>query len=155
MLPDTECDYTFPNRPPKRKEWVNLNAFLARYAARNFDDDLMLGLWTLRIALEEEQWNRPEVKALNVPCYTIRVLDGYVLGAAQWIFCAGERIHNSRQRYGRAGEGGELFKGPNGFPPERWNFWKQRFAWVQQQRELNQVTRDVAKRALEAMEKMD
>lgn len=106
------------------------------------------------MALEDEPWNHPEKKK-QLPCLSIRVLDGYVLGAAQWIFHAGRVIFASREQYGRAGVGLELFKGPNGFSPERWNFWKKRFAWVQEQTELNQETRAVAKKALEVMEQID
>ncbi len=54
-----------------------------------------------------------------------------------------------------AAGGGQLWKGGAGFSRAGWAFWKQRFAWVSEQRELAEGTRGVARAAADAMEHIE
>ncbi len=118
-----------------------------------------MAIWTLRSALEETPMSRPVPTVpppQGPPRPNIASLDGLVPGAAQWIFYAGRLIHSSDDDYGRLGEGGDLFRGgKQGFSPERWNFWKDRFRWVEAQEDVQETTRAIAGKAARAMDQID
>lgn len=143
----------------QRRKFVNINAFLARITSHRLIDLKHMAIWTLRLALEDTPWTRQLPQAVRPPPGqarpNIRMLDGLVPGAAQWITHAGPLIHSSQEEYGRLAQGGDLFQGKQGFSRERWNFWKARFRWVQSQGELREETRAIARKAAEAMEKID
>jgi hypothetical protein len=117
-----------------------------------------------------------ETKARLTHLATVHVLDGYVAPAAQWVFHAGRRLYDICSRAGdksgdksggeadndddddddaAAAGGGQLWTGGAGFSRARWAFWKQRFAWASEQRELAEGTRDVARAAADAMERIE
>ncbi len=103
-----------------------------------------MAIWSLRDALEQRpRRNNPQA------------LDGLVPAAAEWIFKAGRVIRTAQQQYGTLARGGDLFRGKEGFSPERWSFWKDRFRWVQGQTGLQERTRRIAQRAEEAMKSLD
>lgn len=102
-----------------------------------------MAIWSLRDALEERhRWN-------------LKALDGLVPGAVEWILKAGRLLRTADQQYGAAARPGPLFKGKEGFSPERWAFWKERFQWVQAQAGLHERTRGAAKQAEELMKRLD
>ncbi len=104
-----------------------------------------MGIWSLREALER-----------RISPNSIQVLDGAVPGAAQWILRAGRLIRESDEELGQIALGGTLFRnGKPGFSRERWEFWKARFRWVQNQQGLRKSTTDLARQAAEVMERLD
>jgi hypothetical protein len=126
-----------------------------------------------------------ETKERLVHLATVHVLDGYVAPAVQWVFHAGRRIYDCCSKTGGSGKrgdltssvdtatttaaeagedgnedaaaagGGDLWTGGTSFSHARWAFWKQRFAWVAEQCELVAGTRDVARVAADAMERIE
>jgi hypothetical protein len=75
--------------------------------------------------------------------------------AANWISLAGAKLFASDDDFGIAGGGRRLWKGKKGFCKERWKLWKKRFQEVSQSAQPSQNTRDIAKRAIEDMEKFE
>jgi hypothetical protein len=170
----TVCDPlpSDPNCAKLRRDETNWNAFLAKVNAsgRCGPDFKYYAIWALRRALEDADWTSPrsidpayddEIKARLQHENSMHALDGYVPPAAQWIFHAGRLVFGSDDEYaaspttGDPAAGGALWTGKHGFCRERWDFWKQRFAWVGEQVELDVSTRDVARAAVEAMAKID
>jgi hypothetical protein len=186
------------NREQLRQEEANFIAFLAKASThrrlgrdgptssstdRRDSDKLVYAIWALRRALEDADWasdppppidpqHDDETKARLAHLASIRVLDGYVPAAAQWIFHAGRAIFCSTTAATRAAtfnsggedadegeegaaDGGTLWQGGAGFTRDRWAFWKQRFAWVHTCQELDQSTRDVAHAAAATMERIE
>lgn len=87
---------------------------------------------------------------------TFDTLNKNVPALAQWIIHADpllncEKEYESGELIGGPGRGGDLWKGMHGFCRERWNLWKDRLEWVQQQPEVAGKTKTMAKRAVEIM----
>lgn len=152
-----------------RLEWKNLNAFAARITASHCKKDFKLyGLWSLREALENELWigtanvGPNEVQPEDLPHErSIHVLPGLVPAAAQWIFHAGRVLFTCQEEIlptskgGDPMRGGTLWNGKHGFCQERWGLWKKRFEWVQGVDGLDAYTKEVARNAVEEMEKIE
>lgn len=143
-----------PDQANARLRWKNINAFAARITAFPCANTYKTyGLWSLRQALEDDaQENGYEY---------LPTLDGSVPAAAQWIFHAGQvifacedKIEPSRQR-GDPLRGGALWKGKSEFSKERWSLWKTRFEWMQGVETLAASTKEIAKKAVEAMEQIE
>jgi hypothetical protein len=153
-----------------RRDETNFNAFLAKAnASRRVPEFKLYAIWALRRALEDADWADapPQLdpgydaatRARLTYLCTVSVLDGYVPPAAQWIFHAGRLIFHSNDEYVEPGSdparGGKLWTGKHGFSRERWAFWKERFGWVSACEELEPSTRDVARKAVEAMDEIE
>ncbi|KAF9021526.1 hypothetical protein BDZ89DRAFT_991252 [Hymenopellis radicata] len=133
---------TEPHRDLIRKNWIHLNAFVARITDAQVSDFDLYAIWELREALEH-----PVDSTTNVR----------VQAAAQWIFFAGLRLYQSEKIFehgplvGDPARGGPLFIGERGFTKERWMFWKQRFEALSTDPQLSDDARRVADEALQAI----
>ena len=120
-----------------------MNAFTARITVAsvlNFED---YAIWILRHTLEEELTNEG--------------IDDDLPAAAMWIVYAGQIVyHNAFKDYTDPAETHEpyiryLRKFTKPFSMERWNFWKERFGFLQNHEVWKQITRDSAGYALSTM----
>ena len=95
----------------------------------------------------------PEAYDLDVP------------GAAMWMLYAGEHVFGSKREHIEQLEdvaGFERAEHPwwedeerNGFCRERWDVWKSGFSEMGKMEELSEETKDLAKQAVEHMEKVE
>ncbi|KZT26737.1 hypothetical protein NEOLEDRAFT_1131753 [Neolentinus lepideus HHB14362 ss-1] len=122
--------------------WTNLNAFAARLTYAGVMSFLLYAIWGARPVLEEEGVSPAE-------------LDRLVPGAAMWFLYLGRPIYTSDEEYGNPGRGGALWKGKKGFCKERWYLWKDRLDIISQNTDVSGNTRDMAKQALETMNKVE
>ncbi|EJD54617.1 hypothetical protein AURDEDRAFT_179730 [Auricularia subglabra TFB-10046 SS5] len=141
---------------PARNDPALLHAFYAKLAARWDACDLTYGLWAMRDALEyapdSKHFTDEEVsRAEAIEC------------AAQWALYAAPLLLASREilgpngnpdwpsNAGKPGRGGDLWKGVDGFHPDRWALWKAGFAQAALEESLAGDARTAAKAAAEAM----
>lgn len=121
-----------------------MNAFAARLTVSGIIDLKHMAVWALSTALEDA--------AQDSSSPSVNKLDVWVPAAAQWILHAGRVISNTEEELGPITRGGRLWKGTPGFSKERWDFWKARFGWVQEQSEPSDETKKIAGEAVAAME---
>ena len=146
--PDLDPPWDRADQSETRRRWKNLNAFAARLTTAKCQDFLNFGLWSLRDALEQKQTD-------------ILSLDGHAPAAAQWMLHAGQAIFECEEEIKPSATGGdpyrpgELWSGKHGFCRKRWEFWKQRFAWVAEVGRLDNETRACAREAFMAMGRID
>lgn len=136
---DIRDRWDVPEDDPLRPEYTKLNIWAARITKSGLVDLKHMAIWSLREALESQP--APNVK-----------LDALVPGAAQWMIQAGRLVSRSQGVTGPEGRAGPLFEGRPGFSEERWIFWKGRFRWIQVQERLQAQTKELAKRAEQAMD---
>ena len=127
--------------------WNNLNAFTARLTAASVMNFETYATWILGHTLEEERLDEE--------------IDDNLPAAAMWIIHAGRMVyHNTAKEYRRSAETHfsdiqYLRKFSKPFSKERWDFWKERFAFLQDQENLKQRTRDSAREALDKMAEIE
>lgn len=145
-----------PDQTSSRLRWLNVNAFAARITACQCAAEFQtFGLWSLREALEEGSWEEDGANEVQ------STLDGSVPAAAQWIFHAGRAIFaceleiEPSPRVGDPLRGGALWDGKSEFSKERWSLWKKRFEWMQRVPTLAASTKEISKKAVEAMEQIE
>nr|POF14225.1 hypothetical protein CFP56_03249 [Quercus suber] len=114
------------------QQWINLNAFTARFVAsarasssssstNDLPDESLYAIWTLRSGLEEQQ--QPSNAALAA--------------AAVWVIHAASALEDFSQQGkvfdGKVAKPGSLFNDEDwrGFTKDRWRTWGQRFSDVQ------------------------
>ncbi|KAF4631004.1 hypothetical protein G7Y89_g7132 [Cudoniella acicularis] len=161
---------TDPERATKRQEWVNINAFTAKLSTHaSSDPALDARSWAgsvLRDTLEKTPWEGydptvhadedEEERTYQAELHGIKVLDGRVPAAAQWM------IYNAKGLYENKGLMGDEYdhdptnwKGQKGWSKERFAYWRERFEWVSTVNELDEATRQAAKEAVEVMKKVE
>lgn len=130
--------------------WTNLNYFLARLTDSGLFDFYLYVIWAMREGLEET----PE----PLPWW----YDAHVPAAAMWVLVLGKKVYEREEdlspknpNQGNPARGGDLWKGGPMFSKERWAFWKQRFGDVAEHGEVNGETKDIARMAVEVMEKAE
>lgn len=111
-------------------------------------DCRMLGLWTMRSALETPL---SEMNSEDDPP------DAVIPAAAAWVTIAGTKLYQLDLEFeysdlGSAGlGGGPLWKDEQGLGEERWSFWRRRFGELYSSSELSDDLRDIAKQAADRM----
>jgi hypothetical protein len=133
--------------------WSNLNFFLALLVGKQLADNSLFAIWALRQALETPHEDDNESTA-------VQKYETYVPAAAVWIFGAFRVLYQKEEdltpkdkKHGNPARSGELWKGKAEFSHARWNFWADRFAEIGKMEELSADTRDVAKDAVESMQR--
>lgn len=148
---DPECIAALSGDPPidsvpsragarARRNWLNLNAFLARLWALDVWENAFLGISTMRMSLEPHSM---PVYVGDPGCSGPSVeLDLEV--AAVWIRIAGKRMFECREimgpkgnpdwpsNYGCPGGSGGTWDGVDGYHPDRWQHWKGIFHSISQ-----------------------
>jgi hypothetical protein len=135
--------------------WTNLNTFFAHVTHKDLVDLSIFAIWAMREALEYEHQDDEEGTAVQK--YNV-----LVPAAAAWVFGMGKKLARKRKdltptdrKQGNPGRGGDLWKGKAEFSEERWNFWKERFAAIADIKGISSKTSDIAKDAVEAMERAE
>jgi hypothetical protein len=135
--------------------WANVNNFFAQVTHRNLANLSIFAIWAMRQALEYDYQDDEEGTAAQR-------YDMFVPAAAAWVFGMGKSLARKREdltptdrKHGNPGKGGELWKGKAEFSEERWNFWKERFAVIAEMKGVSSKTIDIAKGAVEAMERAE
>jgi hypothetical protein len=135
--------------------WSNLNFFLALLVGKELADNSLFAIWALRQALETPHTDDEESTA-------VEKYETYMPAAAAWVFGAHRALYEKEEdltpkdkKHGNPARGGELWKGKAEFSHARWNFWAERFAEIGRMEELSASTRNVAKDAVESMERAE
>ncbi|KAI8934928.1 hypothetical protein NX059_008597 [Plenodomus lindquistii] len=135
--------------------WVSLNHFLARVTEKGLHDFSMYAIWAMRQALETKL--EDDVEATAAQKY-----DAYVPAAFSWFKGAGRTLFTKEidltptdPNQGNPARGGPLWKGKAEFSKERWSFWKERLAAISSIDGVSEATKDVAKTAVEQMERSE
>ncbi|KAF2257154.1 hypothetical protein BU26DRAFT_37137 [Trematosphaeria pertusa] len=146
---------------PEIQAWANYNYFLACLTKDGIDDIYLYAIWAMREALENVQKDE-DVDERMKPATACQKYDAYVPAAAVWVFALGTKLYEKEQdltptnrNQGNPARGGELWTGRAEFSKERWGLWKRRFQEISGMEELKKETRDVAREAVEAMEKAE
>ncbi|KAF2712011.1 hypothetical protein K504DRAFT_372745 [Pleomassaria siparia CBS 279.74] len=148
---------------PETHAWANLNYFLARVKKERLSEDFvpLHGLWALREALEHVHKDDGPHDA-HVPGTKIEKYNSLVPAAATWVISLGKELYDLEKdmapaspNHGNPAVGGELWKGKPEFSKGRWALWKKRFGEISKMEELNEETKEIAKEAVEAMEKAE
>jgi len=134
--------------------WTNLNYFYALLAGREVSDlSRYFAIWAMREALERPYSDGDDATA-------VQKYETHVPAAAAWIFGAFRVLYNKEEdltptddTQGDPARGGELWRGKSEFSKERWDFWKERFAQVGKMDGINENTKNVARDAVNAMER--
>ncbi|MCJ1401020.1 hypothetical protein MMC11_004232 [Xylographa trunciseda] len=135
----------------EREEWLNINAFAARLAVRGIRSNVPYALFALRAALEDQPDRRASSYQRQGP-----VLDCHVPAAVEWIMRCGDTLFACEQEFARKmAVGGRLWKGKQGYCPERWLLWKLRFGEVGDGAWGSERTRALAKVAEMRMEEIE
>ncbi|KAL8731632.1 MAG: hypothetical protein Q9166_003320 [cf. Caloplaca sp. 2 TL-2023] len=146
-IQETEDDASWSCTP---SGWASMNAFVAQFTAAGVANYNRYAIWALRDALEDPVGHESSV---GYPCN----LDRHVPAAAVWILYAGKVMYTEWLGLEEPQDrGGSLWEG-KGFEAGRWGFWKERFRWVGKQREveIQDETREMARRAVERMEEIE
>lgn len=135
--------------------WANVNFFFARLTEKGLLDLSLFAIWVMRSALENEQHDDAEGTAAQK-------FDVHVPAATAWIFGMGRALYTKEKdltptdrKQGNPAKGGELWKGKAEFSKERWALWKERLAYVSKLDEVSDLTRNISKDAIEAMERAE
>lgn len=133
--------------------WANMNYFYALLTGKEIVNNSLFGLWAMRQALEDPHADDPQSSA-------VQKYDTYVPAAAVWAFGAYKVLFNKEEdltpkdkKHGNPAKGGELWKGKAEFSRERWHFWQERFAEIGKMNEISESTRELARDAVESMER--
>lgn len=121
--------------------FINLTSFNARLFR---DEVFQLETWaimTLSIALEKDYESQSHL------------LDTFIPAAAQYILQTGPAVYKCDKEVIFAGP--LLEKAREKGPVERWGFWKERFASVQNRDHLKDSTRAIGKEVSDRMEKIE
>ncbi|KAK7062636.1 hypothetical protein VNI00_000124 [Paramarasmius palmivorus] len=152
---------TDPERDNERKEWVNLNAFVAHVTLAHVMDFELYAIWALRDAFEEDGFAKVPDDSES-PSTTSSPLDAHIPAAAQWIFVTGTLIYHSERQWvpgpneGDPARGGPLLPfSTQGFSRERWNFWKMGFATAAKDKRLGEDTKNISQAVYEKMEEIE
>ncbi|KAF2629624.1 hypothetical protein BU25DRAFT_447074 [Macroventuria anomochaeta] len=135
--------------------WANVNFFYARITEKGLQDLSIYAIWSMRTVLENEAQDDAEGTAAQK--YNV-----YVPAAASWIFGMGRALYTKEadltptdRKQGNPAKGGELWKGKAEFSKERWGLWKERLAVISKMDEVSDKTKNIARDAIEAMERAE
>ncbi|XP_051223079.1 uncharacterized protein [Lolium perenne] len=151
----------------RKQRFLNLQSYAARAAGLGVievEGWCLWALWTLVEALEGSM--TPVRGAPDEINDDPAAVQGYMVkSAAAWIIFAGNRLYGRDEEVVGASAGPlwrlckeeivklkRKTKGADGFCPERWNLWKQRFARIRDADELEADVRSAAGCAFTAME---
>jgi hypothetical protein len=96
------------------------------------------------------------VSAFEKKSLTAWELELNIPAAIQWLLHATRIILRDGHLMGTDwGTQSELWQGKEGFSRERWNFWKDRLEQIQSQDELDDKTKQLARKASVAMSKAE
>ncbi|EIW60788.1 uncharacterized protein TRAVEDRAFT_46029 [Trametes versicolor FP-101664 SS1] len=165
---DPECIAALSGDPPvdsvasragarARRNWLNLNAFLARLWVLDVWDCAFYGISTMSMSLEPH--SMPDLGYIG-PSVELALEVAEV-----WIRVAGKRMFECREILGPKGNpewpfgncpggSGGTWDGVDGYHPERWQHWKGIFRDISQGHWRSNVI-DAAKAAVEAMEQIE
>jgi hypothetical protein len=131
--------------------WANMNFFFALLTKEDIANNSLFAIWAMRQALETPHSDDEESTA-------VQKYDTYVPAAAVWVFGASLTLRNKEvdltpkdKKQGNPARGGELWKGKAEFSRARWEFWQQRFTEIGNMDAVSEVTRNVARDAVQAM----
>lgn len=158
-----------PNEEERKQRFVNLQTYAARVAGLGLikvDTWSSWALWTLVEALEGSMTPiRGAPDEINEDPAAVQDISYKVKSAAAWIIFAGNRLYGRDEEVVGATAGplwrldkkeavklNRKTKGTDGYCPERWNLWKQRFARIRDTDKLEADVRNEAGYALTAME---
>ncbi|PVI05891.1 hypothetical protein DM02DRAFT_497707, partial [Periconia macrospinosa] len=149
--PDEAPETVAPIIALEATAWANLNTLLASLTAAKIRDfATYYAIWAMRAALEIDHGT------------AFFKYDARVPAAAAWVFEAGGELVGREvdlspkdPREGNPARGGELWKGVAGFGKERWAFWKERFGVVAGLEGVREETREVARKAVVEMERVE
>ncbi|TFK88774.1 hypothetical protein K466DRAFT_575178 [Polyporus arcularius HHB13444] len=141
-----------------RKEWLNINAFLAKLWALDIVDEHFFGIATMRMCLEPLSVQSTERPTADVGGHD-PLEELQIEVAATWIKIAGAKMYllgnpDWKANQGAPGASGGTWDGADGYHPDRWAHWKQIFSEVAQGNWRKNVT-EAAQAAVDAMEKLE
>lgn len=155
------CREAFNDAPEPRASdveinaWANVNLFFAKVTANKLSDLSLYAIWTMRDALERN--HEDDAEGTVAQKYNV-----FVPAAASWLFGMGRALYikekdltPSDRKFGNPAKGGELWKGKAEFSKKRWAFWKERMAIVSKMEDVSEGTRNIAKNAVQAMERAE
>ncbi|KAL5412493.1 hypothetical protein PMIN03_004265 [Paraphaeosphaeria minitans] len=136
--------------PQEVRAYTNFNYFVARLT----DDGLFAAshviIWAMREALENTPESLPWSYNAHVPA------------AAMWPIVLGKKLYEREEdltpknaNEGNPARGGDLWTGGPVLSKERWAFWKKRFGDVAGQEGIAEETKNIAKEAVETMNKAE
>lgn len=135
----------YPRMAPLSVEvWVRLNTFAAKLTVASVLNLESYAIWLLRHALEVPR--------------RIDTLDNNIPAAATWILHAGRIIYHNAARTDIEprkpvdAKPQDFYQGLDGFPRERWAFWKERFRCERDNALLKESTRISATNAYNMMD---
>jgi hypothetical protein len=135
------------------RAWANMNYFYASVTGKEIDDFSLFAIWAMRQALEIPQSDDKQSTAAQK-------YNAYVPTAAVWVFGMGSTLYAKEEdltpkdsKQGNPAKGGALWKGKAEFSKDRWRFWKERFAEVGNMKDVSEDTQNIARDAVEAMER--
>jgi hypothetical protein len=133
--------------------WANMNYFFALLTGKEIADNSLFAIWAMRQALETPHNDDDQSTA-------VQKYDTYIPAAAVWVFGAFRTLYDKEEdltpkdkKQGNPARGGELWKGKAEFSRARWELWQQRFAEVGKMEDVGEATRNVARDAVQAMER--
>ncbi|KAL1605316.1 hypothetical protein SLS60_004864 [Paraconiothyrium brasiliense] len=142
--------YDVGSVPQEIHAWTNFNYFLARLTDSGVWETYLYVIWAMREALEKTPEPLPWWYDANVPAAAV-----WVLGLGKKVYEKEEDLTPKDPNQGNPARGGDLWTGGPVFSKERWAFWKKRFGEVGKHEGVNDETKDIAKQAVEAMEKAE
>lgn len=135
--------------------WANINHFFALVTAQGLEDLSIFAIWAMREALETPQEDDDGATAAQK-------LDAYIPAATAWVIGTGENLFKKQKdltptdpKQGNPARGGKLWEGKAEFSKDRWEFWKNRFYEISSFEGLKEKTRDIAKDAVQGMERAE
>jgi hypothetical protein len=142
---------------PEISAWAKLNYFFARLTYEGVADVSLFAIWALREALEEEFTDDdPELPTV------VQMVDAHAPAAAMWVFGLGRKLYEREEdltpksrKEGNPARGGAYWKGGAEFSKGRWALWKKRFGELAGVEGVKDGTKQLARDAVEAMEKAE
>lgn len=135
------------------RQGINFEAFLARITQSGIANWSWLGLCVMHGALEVEPDPRARAYQEQGPGF-----DATILRAIMWLEIAGVKLYEEvkagafrDQKYASGGH----WKGPAGFSSERWEYWKNRFGDIGVHEQVCDVTKELARKALDLMTELE
>ncbi|KAJ0337586.1 hypothetical protein COL154_013115 [Colletotrichum chrysophilum] len=142
----------------KKSRRVNLDAYAARVAGLCHLPFEVYAIWALVNALEDTHFNKSGPALENQVARKAR--DHKLMSAAVWMIHAGHLLYGRDEQISGATIGPmwkqrRMLNGTDGLSPERWQFWKARFAVLRDADSLDAQSCRVAGGAYTMMEKLE
>ncbi|KAF2830027.1 hypothetical protein CC86DRAFT_344903 [Ophiobolus disseminans] len=133
--------------------WTNMNFFFALITGKEISDLSMFAIWALRQGLEYEHSDDEQSTAVQKYNTYVPAAAVWVFGGFRVLFEKEEDLTPKNDNEGDPARGGDLWKGKSEFSKARWYFWRERFAQIGDMDEASADTWDVARDAVNAMER--